>query len=101
MATMGIISRIRGLALTEVSAIGARRQSCDPAKRRAEGAYIVVSDSKANIGHRRGVLCQQCLGTFDALAQLVALGRHSEGLTKRAAQSCTVDFFWRSQLSYS
>src|SRR5208282_1628546 len=72
--------------LTEVSAIGARGQAGDPAKCRAKRAGVVVSDGKTDIGHRHRVLCKQCLAAFDALRQLVALGRHAEGLTESAAE---------------
>src|ERR1700730_3680641 len=68
------------------TAIAARGQAGDSAKGRAEGAGVVVSDTKANVSHRGGVLCQQCLGAFDALAQLIAFGRYTEGLTEGAAE---------------
>src|ERR1700677_4760851 len=79
-------SRAAGPPSAEASAIGARGQSGHPTKRRAEGARIVVSDAKSNVRHRGCVLCQQCLGALDALRQLVALGRHTEGLTKGPAE---------------
>jgi hypothetical protein len=51
-------ARRRGFALAEVSAISARGESGDPAKRRAESAGVVVSDGKADVGHRGEVICQ-------------------------------------------
>src|SRR5258708_23260821 len=79
-------SILRMAALAQVSAIGTRGHPGDPAKRRPESACVIVSDGKANLGHRGAVLRQQCFSTLDALAQLITLGRNPEPSTESAAE---------------